>query len=84
MASENTVVRVKQGELRGIIEETDYGDQYLAFRGIPYAKPPIGPLRFKVNSFKNDNHDYHEWNLYCYIKSVNSIIIRETSFKDVT
>ncbi|KAG9436182.1 esterase FE4 isoform X1 [Apis mellifera carnica] len=47
MASENTIVRVKQGELRGVVEETDYGDQYLAFRGIPYAKPPIGPLRFK-------------------------------------
>lgn len=55
MASENTIVRVKQGELRGVVEETDYGDQYLAFRGIPYAKPPIGPLRFKVNSFENDN-----------------------------
>lgn len=56
MASENTVVRVKQGELRGVVEETDYSDQYLAFRGIPYAKPPIGPLRFKVNSFENDYH----------------------------
>ncbi|XP_043518136.1 juvenile hormone esterase-like [Frieseomelitta varia] len=47
MACENTVIRVKQGRLRGIIEKTSYGDEYLAFRGIPYAKPPLGPLRFK-------------------------------------
>ena len=49
MACENTVIRVKQGRLRGIVEKTSYGDEYLAFRGIPYAKPPLGPLRFKVN-----------------------------------
>ncbi|KAF3424237.1 hypothetical protein E2986_12277 [Frieseomelitta varia] len=48
MACENTVIRVKQGRLRGIIEKTSYGDEYLAFRGIPYAKPPLGPLRFKI------------------------------------
>ncbi|XP_043593211.1 juvenile hormone esterase-like [Bombus pyrosoma] len=47
MAHDNTVVRVKQGQLRGVIEESHYGDRYLSFRGIPYAKPPVGPLRFK-------------------------------------
>lgn len=47
MANANTVVRVKQGELRGVVAESTYGNQLLAFRGIPYAKPPIGPLRFK-------------------------------------
>lgn len=47
MPHDNTVVRVKQGQLRGVIEKSYYGDRYLSFRGIPYAKPPVGPLRFK-------------------------------------
>ncbi|KOX67999.1 Acetylcholinesterase [Melipona quadrifasciata] len=47
MSRENTVIRVKQGQLRGTVEKNRYGDEYLAFRGIPYAKPPLGPLRFK-------------------------------------
>ncbi|XP_076168705.1 juvenile hormone esterase [Ptiloglossa arizonensis] len=47
MAYKSPVVTVKQGQLRGVIEENVYGGQFLAFRGIPYAKPPIGALRFK-------------------------------------
>ncbi|OAD58669.1 Esterase E4 [Eufriesea mexicana] len=47
MTSENIVVRVKQGHLRGSIEQNDYGNEYMVFRGIPFAKPPVGPLRFK-------------------------------------
>ncbi|XP_053998597.1 esterase FE4-like isoform X2 [Hylaeus anthracinus] len=47
MACKNPVVNVKQGQLRGVVEDNVYGEQYLAFRGIPYAKPPTGPLRFK-------------------------------------
>lgn len=27
------------------------GKQYLAFQGVPYAKPPIGDLRFRVLNF---------------------------------
>ena len=30
------------GEIRGKKKE-----EYLAFRGIPYAKPPVGRLRFR-------------------------------------
>lgn len=50
MAREDPLVTVKQGRLRGIVEENVYGGQFLAFRGIPFAKPPTGPLRFKVNT----------------------------------
>lgn len=47
MAGEDPVVTVKQGQLCGAIDTNVYGGKFLAFRGIPYAKPPTGPLRFK-------------------------------------
>lgn len=47
MACEDPVVTVKQGQLRGAVEENVCGGTFLGFRGIPYAKPPIGTLRFK-------------------------------------
>lgn len=42
------VVTIKQGQLLGKTG-VDYADgTYHSFQGIPYAKPPIGELRFKV------------------------------------
>lgn len=40
---------VKQGQLRGLVETGIYGGKFVSFRGVPYAKPPVGPFRFKVN-----------------------------------
>ena len=36
------------GQVRGSLMTSAGGRQFLAFRGIPYAKPPIENLRFKV------------------------------------
>ncbi|XP_078047071.1 esterase FE4 isoform X2 [Augochlora pura] len=47
MAREESLVTVKQGQIHGSVEENVYGGKFIAFRGIPYAKPPVGPLRFK-------------------------------------
>ncbi|XP_057335725.1 uncharacterized protein LOC130674421 [Microplitis mediator] len=41
------IIEVHQGKLRGVEQLTVNGNNYFAFRGIPYAKPPIGELRFK-------------------------------------
>lgn len=50
MNSNRVVVNVREGKLIGIIDENIHGGNYIAFRGIPYAKPPVGELRFKVSA----------------------------------
>ncbi|XP_058807487.1 esterase FE4-like [Phymastichus coffea] len=42
-----TVVKTKYGRIRGSIQKSIEGYKYYAFKGVPYAKPPIGDLRFK-------------------------------------
>ncbi|XP_069669062.1 juvenile hormone esterase-like [Periplaneta americana] len=46
--SETVTVTIAQGELRGRQEVSKCGQTYYSFRGVPYAKPPVGPLRFKA------------------------------------
>lgn len=41
------VVTVRQGTLRGVRDTLPNGRPYRYFKGIPYAKHPIGQLRFK-------------------------------------
>jgi len=46
---ENDVVKSDQGEITGSSLRSRNGREIKAFQGIPYAKPPTGDLRFKVN-----------------------------------
>ncbi|KAI8784826.1 acylcarnitine hydrolase [Biomphalaria glabrata] len=41
-----TVVKTRLGPVRGLRELAVNNQSYWSFRGIPYAKPPIGKLRF--------------------------------------
>jgi hypothetical protein len=50
------VVTTKQGKLKGKKVMTANGVAYYSFKGIPYAKPPIGALRFKVSSILHELH----------------------------
>jgi len=45
---ETVIVRVAQGSLRGQKVKTEAGATYYSFHAIPYAKPPVGTLRFKA------------------------------------
>ncbi|KAK8391609.1 hypothetical protein O3P69_017266 [Scylla paramamosain] len=40
-------VTLQQGAITGSREEAMNGRVYYSFKSIPYAKPPVGPLRFK-------------------------------------
>ncbi|KAF2902347.1 hypothetical protein ILUMI_03838 [Ignelater luminosus] len=45
--NENPVVTTPLGEIKGVILTTVLGKSIYSFRGIRYAKPPVGELRFK-------------------------------------
>ncbi|GLH15213.1 Esterase FE4 [Gryllus bimaculatus] len=45
--AQNPIVRTAQGEIRGQQKEAVTGSTYLSWNGVPYAKPPVGELRFK-------------------------------------
>lgn len=45
------LVEVEQGKLQGTTGQDYYGGKFFKFLGVPYAKAPIGDLRFKVNTF---------------------------------
>lgn len=43
------MVQISSGPIRGIKTTSSWTNQtFYAFRGVPYAAPPIGDLRFKV------------------------------------
>nr|CAD7263059.1 unnamed protein product [Timema shepardi] len=41
-------VSISEGELQGKKVSSKAGGVFYSFQGIPYAKPPVGPLRFKA------------------------------------
>lgn len=48
---EQIIVQTQNGAVRGLREHSlRNGMSFYAFRGIPYAKPPTGRLRLKVNA----------------------------------
>lgn len=44
------LVEVNEGKLLGTYKTNINGEQFCSFQGVPYAKPPLGHLRFKVSN----------------------------------
>lgn len=45
------LIKTPQGNITGTTRKSLSGREIHAFLGIPYAKPPVGDLRFKVIDF---------------------------------
>lgn len=45
---EAPIVTVEQGQLQGKVVSSSTGKSFYSFQGIPYAKPPLGSLRFQA------------------------------------
>lgn len=43
------IVKTLSGPIMGMIQTSRKGLEFYAFRGIRYAEPPVGDLRFKVS-----------------------------------
>lgn len=60
--TENTMVGLKvtveQGELLGYACTTKEGFRYNSYCGIPYSKPPVGNLRFRVRKTINISYNF--------------------------
>lgn len=51
ICDDEAIVTLDQGQVSGKVEQTFAKKQnYLAFRGVPFAEPPIGDLRFVVST----------------------------------
>lgn len=46
---EGPIVEIGDGKLRGTFSKNYKGEKTFEFLGIPYGKPPIGKLRFRVS-----------------------------------
>lgn len=49
--TDDPVVEISDGKIRGKIEKNHDGEKFYAFLGIPYGREPLGDLRFKVSTY---------------------------------
>lgn len=52
-AQDGLIVQTNLGAVKGITMTSTEGHKFYAYRGIPYAQPPLGNLRFRVSRKNN-------------------------------
>lgn len=48
LPTSSVIVQTRSGFVEGITQKNQNGENFYSFRGIPYAQPPLGELRFKA------------------------------------
>lgn len=48
-SAQDVIIEIPQGLLTGTTDTDRNGNEYLKFLNIPFAKPPVGDLRFRVS-----------------------------------
>ncbi|KXJ82606.1 hypothetical protein RP20_CCG012768 [Aedes albopictus] len=86
MSSQNLIIDTKYGPVRGTSKKSLLGQEYLSFQGIPYAKAPVGELRFKPPVAPEkwiEPLDCTQQSLPCYHfdRRVNKIVGSEDSLR---
>lgn len=64
LVSSEVIVETKLGNVRGTVMLSRNGAKFNAFLALPYAKPPIGELRFKVSTYFFQNYTFDVRNRY--------------------
>ena len=49
-ACDTLLAETRSGKVLGSVSTSVGGLEFCSFKGIPFAKAPLGPLRFKVSS----------------------------------
>ena len=79
----NPVVTVKNGQLRGVF---DINTGIRSFKGIPYAQPPVGNLRWKeprpAENWKGVKHAYHFSHMPMQKKIFSDMIFRADTMSE--
>ncbi|CAH2047563.1 unnamed protein product, partial [Iphiclides podalirius] len=78
-------VKVREGWLEGEVTENVLGGSFYSFRGIPYAEPPVGDLRFKPPQQKqpwDGIREAKEFGPICYQFDLHNIGSTPTGSED--
>lgn len=72
------IINISEGKIKGYIRKNLNGESFYAFLGIPYGKPPVGSLRFKVSN--ENNFCYYFTKFLAFLQHSCSHIIQGSPF----